>query len=72
MILGRNPALWLGAIQALLNVAVVVFSVPLDVNQVAALNLAAAAIVGIVANSQTPGTAATFAITKQPNNNHTI
>lgn len=61
MILGRNPALWLGVIASLLNVAVVVFGVPLTVEGLAAMNGAALAIVGLVANVSDPTALATFA-----------
>lgn len=62
MILGRNPALWLGAVVALLNVAVVVFGVQLDAEQIAALNAAAVAVVALVANAGDPSTVPTFAL----------
>jgi hypothetical protein len=66
MILGRSPALWLGAIQALLNVLVVVFGVSLTIDQLAALNIAAGAVVGIVANESAAGTVGTFEASKTP------
>lgn len=63
MILGRNPALWLALVAAILNVAVIVFGVPLTELQLAALNTVAVAIVGVLANSADPSTAPTFAAT---------
>ena len=63
MIFGRNPALWLALLQATLNVAVVVLGVPWDTTQIAVLNVFGVAIVGVVANSADPTTAATFAMT---------
>ena len=66
MILGRNPALWLGAITAILNVLVVVLGIALTADQVAALNVAAAAIIGVVANETASGTVGTFSASKTP------
>lgn len=63
MILGRNPALWAGAIAAILNVAVIVFGVPLTLDGLAALNVAAVAIIGLIANQADPTTQPTFAPT---------
>ncbi len=63
MILGRSPALWLAVIAALLNVAVVVFGVHLSTEQLATLNGAAVALVGVIANESDPTTAGTFATT---------
>ena len=62
-ILGRNPALWLSAVAAILNVAVIVFGVPLSIDGLAALNIAAGAIIGLVANSADPTTVPTFSLT---------
>jgi hypothetical protein len=68
VILGRSPALWLALVAALLNAAVVVFHIPLDGIQVAALNGLAVAAIGVIANAADPTTAATFAFTtKAPN-----
>lgn len=66
MILGRSRALWLSLVTALLNVAVVVFGINLDPNQIAALNVAAVAIIGVIANSDDPTTAGLFALTTKP------
>lgn len=63
MILGRNPALWLGLVGAILNAAVVVLNIQLTTEQLVALNALAFAIVGIVANTADPTTAGTFALT---------
>lgn len=63
MILGRNPALWLAAIAAMLNVAVIVFGVPLSMEGLAACNVLAASIIGLVANAADPTTSPTFALT---------
>ena len=68
MLLGRSPALWLATVAAILNVAVIVFGVPLSIDGLAALNVAAAAIIGLIANASDPTTASTFALTtKAPN-----
>lgn len=63
MILGRNAGLWSAAVAALLNVGVFVLAVPLTAFQVGILNVAALAIVGLVANRSDPTTAPTFAAT---------
>lgn len=63
MILGRSPALWIAGVAAVLNVAVIVFGVPLTAEGVAALNAAAIALIGLVANASDPTTAPTFALT---------
>ncbi len=68
MILGRNPALWLGLIAALLNVAVGVFGLNLTPDQLIELNALAFAIVAVIANEKDPSTVGTFALTtKAPN-----
>lgn len=68
MILGRSPALWIAAVAAILNVAVIVFGVSLTAEGIAALNAAAIALIGLVANATDPTTAPTFAMTtKAPN-----
>lgn len=64
MILGRNPALWLGLVGAVLN-ALVLFGLHLSAEQVAALNAVAFAVVGVIANEADPTTAGTFAATTQ-------
>ena len=61
MILGRNPALWLALVAAALNVLVIVFGVALASDQLAALNVLAGVVVGILANSQTAEAVPTFA-----------
>lgn len=63
MILGRNPALWLALVGAILNASVVVFGVVLTTDQIVQLNALAFAIVGILANSADPTTVGTFALT---------
>lgn len=68
MILGRNPALWLGLIAALLNVAVGVFGINLTADQLIQLNALAFAVIAVIANEKDPSTAGTFALTtKAPN-----
>ncbi len=66
MILGRNPALFLGLIQAALNVAVLVLGISLTVDQVVALNGLGIALVSIVANESDPSTVGTFSPTTTP------
>lgn len=70
MILGRNPALWAGLVQAGLNLcmaaAVVIGGHDLTAAQVglfAAGNAFGLAVIGIIANEADPTTAATFART---------
>jgi len=63
MILGRNPALWLALITAVLNAAVIVFGIQLSAEQMAALNGLAVAVIGVVANEADPTTASTLAFT---------
>jgi hypothetical protein len=63
VILGRNAGLWVAAIGTILNVLVVVFDVPLTLAGLAALNAAALAVVGLIANAADPTTSATFAPT---------
>ena len=62
MILGRNPALWLALLAALLNVVVIVFGVQLTSEQIATLNAAFVAVIGFVANEKDPTTLPTFAM----------
>lgn len=66
MILGRNAGLWVALIQAALNVAVVVAGIPLDAEQVAALNGLGLIVIAIVANEADPTTLATFARSISP------
>lgn len=61
MILGRNPALWLALLAALLNCLVIVFGVQLTAEQIATLNAAFVAVIGFVANEKDPTTLPTFA-----------
>lgn len=68
MLLGRSPALWVAAVAAVLNVLVIVFGVPLSIDGLAALNVAAAALIGLIANASDPTTAPTFALTTKPPN----
>jgi uncharacterized membrane protein len=63
MILGRNPALWLGLATAVLAAAVVVFGVALSTIQVETIMAVVSAIIGIVANEADPTTAGTLAFT---------
>lgn len=63
MILGRNVALWLGLVAAVLNSAVVVFGIHLTTEQVVSLNALAFAVIGVIANEADPTTAGTFAMT---------
>ena len=62
MILGRNPALFLGLVAALLDVLVIVFGVALSAEGLAAINALAAIVIAIVANSQTPGAVPTLSL----------
>lgn len=63
MILGRNPALWLGLVAAILNVAVGVFGLNLTSDQLVELNALAFAAVAVLANASDPTTAPTFSLT---------
>jgi uncharacterized membrane protein len=63
MILGRSRILWLALIAAVLNVAVVVFSVPLNEIQIGALNILALTALGVIANESDPTTVGTLALT---------
>lgn len=63
MILGRNPALWLGLVAAILNTLVVVLNIQLTAEQLVSLNALAFAVVAVVANESDPTTAGTFALT---------
>ena len=63
MILGRNAGLWAALVAAALNALVLVFGVPLTVDQVGVLNVLALAIIGLIANEADPTTAGTFAPT---------
>ncbi len=63
MILGRNPALWLGLLQALLNALVALNVVTFTLEQLTTLNIFGGALVGIIANSADPTTAGTFSLT---------
>jgi hypothetical protein len=65
VILGRNIALWLALVQAVLSVALL-FGVPLTLPQVGGLEALASVIIGIVANANTPGTVPTFALRTKP------
>jgi hypothetical protein len=65
MILGRAPALWAALLAAILNVAVVVFNVPLSGLQVGALNTLGLVTIGILANESDPRTVPTLAPTLQ-------
>lgn len=66
MILGRNPALILAVVAALLNVLVGVFGVPLSIGQLAAVNGLAIALVGVIANETDPTTVSSLAFTRTP------
>jgi len=66
MILGRNPALWLALVAAVLNVAVSVFGIVLTTDQLLTVNALAFALVGVLANSADPTTVGTFALTTKP------
>ncbi len=50
MIIGRPTNLWIAAITALLNATVLLGVVVLDALQIAGLNVAAAALIGLIAN----------------------
>lgn len=62
MILGRNPALWLALLAAILNISVVVVGWQLSAEQIAAINAGFIAIIGFVANEKDPTTLPTFAM----------
>jgi len=66
VILGRNPALFLGLVAALLNVIVIVFGVPLTDLQIGAINALAAVVIAILANANTPGAVPTFSLRTHP------
>jgi hypothetical protein len=66
MILGRNAGLWLALVAGALNIAVVVFGLPLAVDQVVALNGFALVLVGVVANESDPSTVGTLAKSIDP------
>ncbi len=51
MLLGRPINLWLAAITAVLNVLVLLSIVTLDALQLAGINIAAAAVIGLIANA---------------------
>lgn len=63
MILGRNAGLWTGAIAAIFNALVLVGVWPLTAIQLAGVDTAAFAIVGLIANAADPTTAGTFDLT---------
>lgn len=63
MILGRNAGLWTALAAALVNVAAVLGLFDLTIDQWAAVNAAAFAVVGLVANAADAGTVPTFAPT---------
>lgn len=51
-ILGREPALILGALSALINVAIVLHFVVLTGDQVGTLNIALAAVIAVIVRQQ--------------------
>lgn len=63
MILGRNNALWVGAAAAILNALVVLGLWQISGVQLAAVDGAAFAVIGLIANASDPTTAPTFALT---------
>lgn len=63
MILGRNPGLWTGAVAAILNVLVVLGIWHISTDQLATVDVAAFAIVALIANAGDPTTAPTFSLT---------
>lgn len=58
MILGREPALILGAISAGVNLLILLHVIALDADQVAALNIFAAAVVAVIVRQNVTPTAA--------------
>ena len=58
-ILGRSPALFLALVQAVLGL-LLAFGAPLTLQQLGAVEFVASCVVGILANSATPGTVPTF------------
>jgi hypothetical protein len=65
VLLGRNIALWLGLVQAVLSLALL-FGAPLTLPQVGAIEALAAVLIGIVANVNTPGALPTFSLRTKP------
>lgn len=63
MILGRNNALWAAAVAAIFNVLVVLGLWQISGLQLASVDGAAFAIIGLIANASDPTTAPTFALT---------
>lgn len=63
LILGRSPAMWAAFLQALLNVIVGVFGIPLSQDQVIELNALGVVAIGLLANSTDPRTVPTLALT---------
>jgi hypothetical protein len=66
VILGRNPALFVGLVAALLDVLVIVFGLSLTADGLAAINALAAIVIAILANSATPGALPTFSLRTKP------
>jgi hypothetical protein len=64
MILGRNPALLLALVQAVLGL-LLAFGAPISLQQLGAIEAIASCIVGVLANSATPGTVPTFSTRTQ-------
>jgi len=62
-ILGRNAGLWTGAIAAVLNALVLLGIWTLTSEQLAGVDVAAFALVALIANASDPTTAPTFALT---------
>lgn len=62
---GRATTLWVSLVAGALNLAVVVFRVPLDADQVIAINGFALILIGILANEENPTTAGTFSATTE-------
>ncbi len=66
MILGRNRALWVALLGAVLNAIVVLGVLNLTSDQIASLDGLGLALIGIIANASDPTTAPTFALTTKP------
>lgn len=63
MILGRSPVLWYALLVAAVNVAIVLGVVHLDDSQLGAIDAAALALLGVIANERDPLSVGTLAMT---------
>ena len=65
-ILGRNPALIFGLVQAILSVLVGVCGVQLTLLQIGLIEGLVSAVIAVVANANTPGAVPTFSLKTKP------